>query len=251
MGAGKFVWYEMMSKDPKASEEFYSKFVGWSFKDVPMGDFTYRLIHAGEPMVGGIMPLEEKQDIPSHWITYITVDDVDETVKKAVELGGTSCVPPTDIPEVGRFAVVTDPQGAVFSPFKSKSDEEHPNPTGPGTFAWQELITSDPKGAKDFYTKLLGWGAEESEIDPDNPYLMFKAGDKEVGGMMMKPIPEGGGRPYWIPYLTVDDVDAATKTAEENGGKTHVSPTDIPNIGRFSIMQDSQGAAFGLWAPPK
>jgi hypothetical protein len=245
---GHFVWYDLMSKDPKASEEFYTKVVGWSYQDFPMPDFTYRMIAHGENQLGGIVPLEEADDIPSHWISYLNVPNVDETVKKAEELGGKSCVPPTDIPEVGRFAVVNDPQGGFFSPFTPKNEMKIPE--GMGTVAWRELITSDPVKAKDFYTKLVGWEPEDMEVGPEK-YVMFKVGDKSVAGMVNKPIPEGeNARPYWIPYFTVADVDSACKTAGENGGKIQFEPTDIPDIGRFAILMDPQGATFAVYSPP-
>jgi predicted enzyme related to lactoylglutathione lyase len=245
---GHFIWYDLMSKDPKASEEFYAKVVGWNYQDYPMQDFTYRMIAHGENQLGGIMPLKEEEETPSHWISYLTVPDVDATVKKAEELGGKSCVPPTDIPEMGRFAVVNDPQGGFFSPFTPSHEMKIPE--GLGTVAWRELITTEPDKARDFYSKLIGWQPENMEIGSDK-YTMFKVGDESVAGMVDKAIPEGEDvRPYWIPYFLVESVDEACKTAQENGGQLQVEPTDIPDIGRFAILTDPQGATFAVYSPP-
>ncbi len=245
---GHFVWYDLMARDPKGAEDFYQKVIGWSYTDYPMENMTYRMIKPGEEHIGGIVGLEQ-QEVPAHWLSYIQVPDVDEACKRASEMGGHVSHPPTDIPEVGRFAVVTDPQGGTFSPFTPlKSGESVPE--GNGTVAWRELITSDPEAARDFYANLIGWEQDQMKIGDDD-YVMFKSGGNFIGGLIMKPIPREQAQPLWIPYFQVEDVDDACKTAEENGGRIQYQPTDIPDIGRFAIMADPDGATFAVFTPEK
>ena len=112
-----------------------------------------------------------------------------------------------------------------------------------GAFSWSELMTSDPEAAKKFYSELFGWKTDDMPMG-DMTYTVLKAGDKEIGGIM--PIPEKakGMPPYWGMYVTVDDVDATAKKAEELGAKTIVPLTDIPEVGRFFAFQDPQGAVI-------
>ena len=109
-----------------------------------------------------------------------------------------------------------------------------------GTFCWNELMTKDTAAAKEFYTKLLDWESREMPM-PDGAYTIFKAGDKDAGGMMAI-TPEMGEIPsHWMSYIAVDDVEARSKLAGELGGNVLVPPTDIPGVGRFSIIQDPTG----------
>jgi predicted enzyme related to lactoylglutathione lyase len=112
---GRFSWNELLTTDPEGAKKFYTQLFGWTTQDMPMGDFNYTIVKA-DIEVGGIMPIPEKaKGMPPAWGPYVTVDNVDETVAQAEKLGGKICVPPTDIPDVGRFAVIQDPQGAAIS----------------------------------------------------------------------------------------------------------------------------------------
>lgn len=113
-----------------------------------------------------------------------------------------------------------------------------------GTFCWNELITTDVEKAKEFYTNLLGWGTEE--WPGDMPYTMFKAGENSAGGMMARTPEMGDTPPHWMSYIAVDDIDDIVSKVEGLGGKVYVPATDIPNVGRFSIIADPTGAAVGV-----
>jgi predicted enzyme related to lactoylglutathione lyase len=119
---GAFSWMELMTTDPKAAEQFYSQLLGWELEPNAMGHAGYTAVKAGGQGIGGIMrmPKEVPAGTPPHWTGYVTVADVDATVRKAQALGGTVCHPPMDIERVGRFAVLRDPQGAVFSVIQYK-----------------------------------------------------------------------------------------------------------------------------------
>lgn len=113
---GAFSWCELMTGDVAAAKSFYSKLFGWTTQDMPMEGMTYTVVSAGGKEVGGMMKTPpEAGGMPPAWGAYVTVDDVDATARKARELGGKVLVEPQDIPKVGRFCVLQDPQGAVIS----------------------------------------------------------------------------------------------------------------------------------------
>jgi predicted enzyme related to lactoylglutathione lyase len=114
-----------------------------------------------------------------------------------------------------------------------------------GMFSWNELMTTDVEGARKFYTELLGWTTEELQMEGGN-YTVIKAGGEEIGGMMITPPQAEGVPPHWGAYVTVDDVDATATTAKDLSGNILVPPTDIPDVGRFSVIQDPQGAAIAI-----
>jgi len=115
-----------------------------------------------------------------------------------------------------------------------------------GMFSWYELMTDDVEGSKEFYAKLLGWTVEEFPMEEGESYWVVKVGEEEVGGIMKTPPADEGIPPHWGLYITVDNVDATAKKAEQLGAKALVSPTDIPQVGRFAVLQDPQGAAFAI-----
>jgi len=248
---GVWCWHDMMTKDPDASVAFYTALFGWEVRDVPMGPMTYKMIHAAGRGIGGFVPLEGAPDeVPSHWIGYVTTEDVDAHCERANANGGNTCVPPMDIPGVGRFAVVTDPGGAVYSPFKGASDEWQPpeNPMAEGLICWNELMTNDIAGAKRFYGETVGWTWHEKDMGEMGTYYMPVSDGQERGGMMANPA--GVEAPsHWLPYMAVDDVDAAFAKAQGLGATVFVPPQDIPGVGRFAVLADPVGAAcFALYA---
>lgn len=248
---GKFVWYDLMTNDVAKAASFYEELVGWTWKEMEVeGMGTYRMIHAAGTEHGGLVPIRPEDNLPSHWIGYVTVDDVDAAAAKAVELGGKAPVPGTDIPGVGRFAVIVDPQGAAVSPFKplNWAGEGYEGPGRPGTFVWHELMALDPDAEGQFFCNIFGWSIASVDMGPMGTYYLFKRGDrpdKDAGGMLKNP--SGTGPSAWLPYIGVEDVDATAARVEPLGGKVWVQPRDIPNIGRFAVASDSTGAMFALF----
>jgi predicted enzyme related to lactoylglutathione lyase len=243
---GRFVWHDLMTTDVNASVDFYKALFGWTTGEWdmgPAGKYTY--IRAGSSDIGGIVPLDASQPMPSHWMSYVVVDDVDGASERTRSAGGTLIVEPTDIPEMGRFAVVRDPQGAHIMPFKGSSAAPE-EPAGPGTFVWNELLTSDPEAAAGFYERVFGWSSREMDMGPNGRYWIFSHGGKDRGGMMKMPA-KAMAPPTWLSYVAVEDVDATAARAEDLGGRLYVKPTDIPNIGRFAVTGDPTGAALGVF----
>lgn len=244
---GRFVWHELHTGDRAKAMKFYGQLLGWETKEVPMGPETYGLcLHDGKD-VAGIMTSKAPANVPPHWLPYIAVEDVDASAKQAKDLGGKILGAPMDIPNVGRFAVVADPQGATFAIYKgAKPYPEEQTPPPVGAFCWEELSTSDPEAAAKFYAALFGYTIESVDMGPMGTYRILKSGDRQRAGIM-KSMPQGPQQPHWLEYVAVKDVDAATRNAKELGAKTLFGPQDIPNVGRFSVIGDPTGAAIALF----
>ena len=250
---GNFVWYDLLTKDPKAAMAFYGETIGW--KTQPFGDSHYTMWTASQGPLGGVMELPAeaaKMGAPPHWIGNVCVANVDETVKKVKELGGKVMKEAEDIPTVGRFAVVTDPQGGAISLFTPKGEMKLHDMEQQGEFCWNELMTTDLEGAFAFYEKIFGWTKiQDMDMGPMGTYRIFGIGDKQVGGMMKKP--DGAPMPTaWTYYAQVADVEAAIARATKQGAKVLNGPMDVPGGGRVAVLMDPQGAAFAMHRnPPK
>jgi predicted enzyme related to lactoylglutathione lyase len=240
---GKFVWHEHRSADVERAKSFYTKLLGWGIEVWKPGEMDYGMIAAGGQMHGGFAAAQEGE--PAHWLGLVAADDVDAAAGRAQAAGGTVVAGPFDIPEVGRMAVPADPQGAVLGLFKSFGED----PQNEGTFVWDELHTTDVEGAKRFYRQVTGWTSRDVEMGGGFTYTMFQrpSGDDAAGCMQ---VTEGEqAPPHWLAYIYTDDVDATVSTAISLGATTLVEASDIPNIGRFAIIQDPLGAVVGLFKP--
>ncbi|MCK4413850.1 MAG: VOC family protein [Candidatus Eisenbacteria sp.] len=243
---GLFVWNELMTKDVKVAQDFYTQLFGWTFKHEKIAEIDYHMAFVGEEAVAGMMQLQPGQGEHSAWLNYVTVDDVDQRTTRATELGGRKILDAMDIPNIGRFSIISDPAGACISPFRGTEPSQHPQEKpGAGTFCWYELMTRDPEQAKQFYPEIFGWELEKYDA-PGRPYWMFSAGEKAVAGI--EEIPAGADFPeHWLSYVAVADVDATAKRAAELGGQVYKEPTDIPNIGRFAVLADPTGGVIALF----
>jgi predicted enzyme related to lactoylglutathione lyase len=250
---GRFVWHDLMTSEPEASLKFYTELFGWETREIEMGGMgKYTFIKAGGRENGGMVAMDPAQGIPSHWLSYLTVDDVDDLVQRAGDLGLEVRFPPTDIPEVGRFAVVADPTGAVFAPFKGLRPAP-PVPEGlppAGAFCWNELLTHDTTAAGEFYRTVCGWGAEDVDMGEMGTYTLFKREGKDAGGMMQMP-PDAQAPSSWLLYVAVDDVDETAKRIGEMNGQLYVTPKEIPDVGRFAVAADPNGAVFAIYKSVK
>lgn len=246
---GRFVWHDLMTTDLGRAKEFYAALLGWSYQMMDLGEMgQYPMILAGQQGIGGMVQLDPRQELSSHWIAYVTVEDVAAAARRAEAAGGKVCVPPTAIPNVGQFAVVADPTGATISPYVPASPAG-PGPNGPpspGTVVWNELLTPDAGRAQRFYESVFGWAHGSLDMGAMGEYHLFRREDEDVAGMMQMPL-EPTGRPIWMPYFSVEDVDAAEATAVGLGAHSFVKPRDIPGIGRFAVLADPTGASFALF----
>lgn len=247
---GRFVWYEMMTVDKDRTLDFYKKVVDWGAQDWEGSDPPYTMFSVGEAPVAGLMDLPEEAPAAGaqpHWLGYVSTPDTDASVEKAKELGGSVLVEPMSIPEVGRMAVLKDPQGAEFSVFTAASDS--PGREGPpaiGEFSWHELATTNHEAAFEFYSALFGWEKTTAmDMGDQGVYQMFGTGEHELGGMyhLHAEVPAS---PNWLFYIKVADLDASIETLESLGGKVVNGPMDVPDGDRVAQCLDPQGASFAL-----
>jgi predicted enzyme related to lactoylglutathione lyase len=245
---GRFVWYDLMTTDPASAEIFYKEVVGWGTAPWEGGETPYTMWMNGETPVGGIMQLpEEAAGAPPHWLAYIATPDVDATCALAIQLGGNVIKEPMDIPEVGRFAVLADPQGAVFAAYSPASDPPgHEGPPQVGEFSWHELTTTDHEAAFEFYHALFGWDKTDSmDMGEAGIYQMYGRKGMPLGGMFNKPA-EMPGPPAWLYYARVDDVHSATEKVQQQGGRILNGPMEVPGGDTIAQCMDPQGTAFAL-----
>ena len=246
---GRFFWYELITTEPEAAKSFYANVVGWDTGEVTMPGVTYALFSVGDTPVGGLMTLPNdarKMGRKPHWIGYVRVDDVDATNDRIIQLGGAVHVPPTVIPNVGRFSIVADPQTATLALLEllQPDQERDVKPDELGRVGWHELLAADWKKALAFYGELFGWQEAEAHVGSLGTYQQFSAGGRPVGGMVTKPrkVP----LPFWLYYFNIDDIDAAAKRVRVGGGQILNRPIEVPGGSWILHCTDPQGAIFAL-----
>jgi len=244
---GKFVWFELMSGDARPAQAFYRRVLGWRTEPFPMGASSYEMIYAGDTMIGGYgAPGSDRA--PSRWMSYVSVPDVDETAQAVAPNGGKVLEAPYDVPDVGRMARIADPQGAELSLFRSaRGDAADVIPVPAGGWLWNELHTSDPTKALEFYQKVLGFWHRSMDMGPGGMYHILSRGGVDRGGVTSH-LPRGAS-PHWLPYVTVEDVDATIAKARAAGGKIPCEPEDIPGVGRCGVIEDPTGAVLAILKP--
>jgi predicted enzyme related to lactoylglutathione lyase len=251
---GTFCWIELGTTDQNAAKKFYSELFGWGINDVPMGpDSFYTMFQINGKDVGAayqLMPDQVSQGIPPNWLSYVAVESADETAKAITATGGKIIKEPFDVFDIGRMAVVEDPTGGVFALWQAGTHIGVLVKNENNTFCWNELATRDVEVAKKFYATVFGWNPQTKGEGPMQ-YTEISVNDsagktQPIGGMMAMTEEWAGIPPHWMVYFDVADCDASAATAQSLGGKVCVPPTDIPNVGRFSVLQDPQSAFFSI-----
>jgi predicted enzyme related to lactoylglutathione lyase len=249
---GRFVWFDLMTPDPEAAKAFYPAVTGWGTHlwETPGGGYTMWM--AGEKPIGGIMVMPPEAAAAGgrpHWLAYVTVPDVDATVARAVELGAKVMVPARDIPTVGRFAVIHDPQGAEISPFTPLPSDVQPTEGMPpvGHFSWHELATTDHEAAFAFYSELFGWQKVSAfDMGPElGVYQLYGRGGSPLGGIYTKG-PQLPGPPSWLHYARVADVNVAAEAVRQHGGQILHGPVEVPGGDWIVMVMDNQGTPFAV-----
>ncbi len=249
--ASHFIWYELITSDLDAAIAFYEKVVGWSISKTPTPGMDYRYIQApdqppGGEGVGGMMQTPEMaKGMPPAWFGYINVADVDAEVKAFEAAGGKAMMPAFDIPNIGRVAMVADPQGAVvyvMTPTgQGQSTAYKPGVVGHG--GWHEYHATDWTSAFDFYSSRTGWAKDqEMDMGPMGKYVTFTADGVLTGGLMNNPLPQQA----WLFYFMTGDIDEAVERVTANGGAIQLPPMNVPGGMWAIVARDPQGAMFGL-----
>jgi len=255
---GGYIWYELMTPDPEGSKAFYDSVVGWNIGEGVPEYNGYRMIGRSDGgFAGGVLPLtDEMQQHGARptWLGYIHVPDVDGALGKIEQSGGKTLMSANDIPNVGRIAMVADPQGAPFyvmTPATQGDQQSDVFSTDQAQHVrWNELATSDPDAALDFYKGHFGWGQEgDMDMGEMGKYRFIQSGPTNIGAIMRKPpqLPVS----MWTYYIGVDDIGRAADAIKAAGGQILNGPMEIPGD-EFSLNgMDPQGASFGLVGPRK
>jgi predicted enzyme related to lactoylglutathione lyase len=242
---GKFVWHDLVTENPAAVKRFYSQLLGWEFQDVKNSKRPYWLIKAEGRFIGGIVqPTGVGKGGYSQWLGYLSVPDVDRAVGQVSAGGGKALVGPEDVQNIGRAAVVTDPQGAPVGFVRSEPGD--PADTGlphPGQILWMEYLADDPVAAVDFYKGLLGYAVEERN-QGGGMYYVLKEGEHPRAGILRKPVERV--KPSWLTYVRVDDPAAVAARAVELGGRVVMAPRPDVRGGSLALIADPSGAVLAL-----
>lgn len=248
---GRFSWYELLTTDMAAARTFYADVVGWDAQDASTPGNAYTFLRIGQTPVGGMMHLPEevrKRGGSQCWIGYVAVDDVDASVARLRQLGGSVYLPPTDVPGVSRVAVVTDAQMATIALVKWLTPPEQPAAAEGklGRVGWHELLAIDREKAFAFYRAVFGWQNGGTETSSGYDYQLVAAGGQAFGGMTTKP---GIVKlPFWLFYFGVGDIDAAVERVKAAGGLVLEGPLEVPG-GWIVRCEDPQRAMFALMGP--
>jgi predicted enzyme related to lactoylglutathione lyase len=238
---GTFVWHDQVSDDPKQAQDFYTQLFGWETEVFESAEGDYTMISSGGQRHGGFGKAMEGAP-PPHWLSHVRVENVDETIEKAQGAGGKLAAGPFEMGEVGRMAIIADPEGAHISVYQPLSE----SPSAEGVFVWDELGTTDADAAQRFYETVFDWTA--TDMGPDyGGYRIFNRGETGVAGFMT--VPDDSTSPHWQPHIAVEDADATVTKALELGGSTIVEPMNVPKVGRVAVLRDPQGATFGIIKP--
>jgi predicted enzyme related to lactoylglutathione lyase len=246
---GRFIWHELLTTDTTAAAAFYPKVVPWRTQPSSMPGYTIWM--AGQSQVGGLMAQpSDAAGTPPQWLIYIGTPNVDATAEHAQRLGARVVKPAADIPNVGRFAVLADPQGATFALYT-------PGPTGgaipaagAGVFSWHELATTDVAGALRFYGELFGWSKGQGhDMGAMGVYQIFERFGSMIGGMCNVQGP--ATPPSWLSYVQVADSSRAVAAAKSAGGRLLHGPVEVPGGSWIALFMDPQGGAFAVQEPPR
>jgi uncharacterized protein len=245
---GRFVWYDLMTTDQEKAIDFYNEVVGWTTEEWQGAPTRYPMWKpAAGSTIGGSVPLTADQaGIPQHWMGYIATPNVDDTIAAAKKLGATVVSEPIDIPTVGRSAVLSDPQGAIFGIFSPEGDAPgHEGAPEVGEVSWHELYTTDHEAAFAFYSQLFGWEKGNAmDMGPMGIYQIFTRGGRDVGGIMNKP--DASMPSAWSYYFRVPDINDVVNRIKAKGGQILNGPMEVPGGDIIVNASDPQGGMFSV-----
>jgi len=236
-------WVDLSTPDPADARRFYGALFGWEAEDAGPPEETggYAMFKLRGKLIAGIGPLMDP-DQPAVWSTYVSTDDADAVVSRATEAGGQAIVEPMEVMDAGRMAFVMHPAGGAVGVWEPNRHRGAELVNEPGALTWNQLHTADQEGAAAFYNAVFGWTKADF-----GGMSVFNLGEKGVGGLA--PMPDAvppGMPPFWMTVFGNEDTDKTAAKATELGGQVLSPPSDIPDVGRFAVLADPQGVAFGV-----
>jgi predicted enzyme related to lactoylglutathione lyase len=252
--AGSFCWLELGTTNQTAAKSLYSNLFGWSVEDMPMGpDMTYTIFRIGGRDAGGAYTLMKEQldaHVLPHWMLYVNVASADASAAKAVTFGAKQIVAPSDIPNVGRFAILQDPTGAHIGILQHGQHRGMTVFGEEGALCWADLNTPDAEQASRFYANWLGWTFETGK-DGYRHIINGTSKDDMIGGIPAQMQVPPGTPAHWMSYFHVADCKASAVKATQLGASAIVPADLMPDVGIIAVLADPQGAVFALYQPLK
>ena len=251
---GSHIWYELMTSDSDGAKLFYDAVIGWDIEPAH-DEIGYRMIGRSDGgTAGGVLPLGA--DMLAHgarpaWMAYIGVDDIDRTVADVEAKGGRTLMPAHQIDQVGRIAMVADPDGNAFYVMTPTPQADDPDatsdvfsPTEVQHVSWNELSTANPDAARTFYGELFGWTSDDfMPMGEFGDYRFFDHDGLRIGALCGV-MPGGSGG--WRYYIHVPSIATAVEAVKAGGGSVSVGPHEVPGGDQIIIGNDPQGAEFAL-----
>lgn len=249
---GTFCWVDLATTDPGAAKRFYAPLLGWTATDMPAGpDMSYSMFRRDGREVAALFGLSaqmRQQGVPSHWQSYISVENVDESAQRAAALDAAILMPPFDVLDAGRMALVQDPTGAGFALWEPRAHAGAGLVNEPGSLVWNELQTRDVETALEFYGAMFGWTSRVDAGAAVAEYHTLLNGERLAGGMLRIQPEWGEVAPAWAVYFAVESCAGTVEQAAATGGSVVVPPTELGGIGTFAFLADPQGAVFAVIA---
>ena len=241
--AGTPIWTDLQTTDVDAGRAFYQQLFGWTCDDPAPPEYGgYAMLRKDGKLVAGSGPVMDGGH-PA-WNTYVLSDDAAATTAAVREAGGEVVAEPMQVMDAGSLAVFKDPTGAYISIWQPGQHKGAELFNAPGAMTWNELNTRDVAAAKRFYKAVFGWDAKGDD------YTEWQVDGRTIGGGMdLNKLDLPAQIPaHWLVYFAVENVDASTERVKELGGTVNMPPMDIPNMGRFSVVTDPQGAVFAMFS---
>lgn len=245
---GTFCWVELRTADPESAKAFYEALQGWPFEDEGADGARLSVCRVNGREVAGLQAVSagagrRGEGAPAGWLLYVATSDVERVVDEASALGATVLEEPADRGDGARAAVLRDPVGAVFGVWQADSRIGARLVNEPGSWTWNDLATSDPDRAREFYTRLFGW---EPEVMAEGAYTGLSRGPLLIGGIMRLSAANAHLPSHWLPYFVVTDAEHAARRVGELGGELIVPVRDVP-AGRYAVMRDPSGTPSAIF----
>jgi uncharacterized protein len=245
---GKVIFVALVTPDLTAAKTFYAGLFGWTFRDIPPGETAYAEADLNGHPVAGLFqrPVKAGEHRQPAWLSFISTGSVDATTKTALQHGAKVLFEPHDVPNLGRDAVLADPQGAVFAILASSSGDPPDVLADPGEWIWSSLITTDPDADAAFYQTLFDYEVFDQSADQGAQHYILASGDYARASVNSPPGVTVQAHPYWLNYVRVDDAVATAAKVVALGGHVLVEPRTDRHGGKVAIVADPLGAPFGL-----
>ena len=235
-------WVDLATTDADAAVAFYTALFGWEATASPEGFGGYVNFLDGERRVAGLNPMGQV----TAWTTHIAVDDADAIAARAREHGGVVVHEPMDVGDLGRLAVLQDPEGTAFGVWQADAFAGADKVNEPVSLAWNELNSRALDTVTPFYEAVFGWTTSTMDMG-EMDYTMFNLGERGIAGGFTLPADVPAEFPaQWLVWFSVVDRDRTVAAARELGAHVLVDAMDVPGVGRLASFIDPQGAAFGV-----